>query len=319
MIPILYTSKDANAPVLNGTSGSLINVLTKCLVDGYGAKQPAGWTKEFENAEKTIAAFRNNALSGTGMFLRLDEKTAAANNVYVQCYEMMVNDTEGFGPFLNTPLSIKKSGSIGTSLRGWAIAATDKFFYLMIWYDVADPLVVSPTVQGSLSLFGDYHVMVQHSYNSIAAHGYGDWDNLFGLFYQRDIGSPGNQMVMASRNINGEVSTPTGLLLATIGFGPQVPFEPSQHTYNNGPDYNGVHLFIARPFITEGSTQVIRGVLPGFFNHCHNYNSFSNFQEVTNDGRTFTNFKFTHNTSSSTDQLNWNFFLELGVDWDVVN
>lgn len=39
-----YSSTDANAPVLNGSPGSLITVLNACLVNGYGSKPGAGWT-----------------------------------------------------------------------------------------------------------------------------------------------------------------------------------------------------------------------------------------------------------------------------------
>ena len=38
MAVTIYTSDDAGAPVLDGTNGSLINLLDKCLVTGYGSK-----------------------------------------------------------------------------------------------------------------------------------------------------------------------------------------------------------------------------------------------------------------------------------------
>lgn len=43
----IYTSWDIGAPVLTGESGSLLNLLKSCLIDGYGTgsyyKEPAGW------------------------------------------------------------------------------------------------------------------------------------------------------------------------------------------------------------------------------------------------------------------------------------
>jgi len=69
MIPIVYRFDDGNAPVHVGTAGSLVNLLEKCLVTGYGDKLPAGWTKDYANVENTIAAFRNNPATGTGFFL----------------------------------------------------------------------------------------------------------------------------------------------------------------------------------------------------------------------------------------------------------
>lgn len=51
--PIVYKSTDGSAPVLHGMSGSLIDVLTKILVTGYGAKAAAGWTTEFSGQDMT--------------------------------------------------------------------------------------------------------------------------------------------------------------------------------------------------------------------------------------------------------------------------
>jgi hypothetical protein len=49
-----YSSADAGAPVLNGTAGSLVNVLDACLVTGFGALPAAGWGIAFTGANKRI-------------------------------------------------------------------------------------------------------------------------------------------------------------------------------------------------------------------------------------------------------------------------
>ena len=45
----IYSSSDSGAPTLNGLTGSLLSVLDACLVNGYGTKIAAGWTKPLPN------------------------------------------------------------------------------------------------------------------------------------------------------------------------------------------------------------------------------------------------------------------------------
>jgi len=49
----VFSSNDIGSPQLDGTSGSLINVLDGCLVNGYGTKVPLGWTKPIANSGNT--------------------------------------------------------------------------------------------------------------------------------------------------------------------------------------------------------------------------------------------------------------------------
>lgn len=67
----IYRSNDAGAPVLNGQLGSLITVLTKCLVDGYGSKAAAGWTLALSGTNKAI--FQNSPTLGTGTYYRIQD------------------------------------------------------------------------------------------------------------------------------------------------------------------------------------------------------------------------------------------------------
>ena len=44
----IYTATDIGGPgLLTGVTGSLINILNACLVNGYTSKSAAGWTKPF--------------------------------------------------------------------------------------------------------------------------------------------------------------------------------------------------------------------------------------------------------------------------------
>jgi hypothetical protein len=74
--PTVYKSSDANAPTLDGQKGSLINVLTACLVDGYSSggtrKDAAGWTIATGPTSNKII-YRNNATTGTGTYFRIQD------------------------------------------------------------------------------------------------------------------------------------------------------------------------------------------------------------------------------------------------------
>ncbi|MDO6526938.1 hypothetical protein Q4519_14725 [Motilimonas sp. 1_MG-2023] len=61
----VYRWDDAGAPgIPNGTPSEIINVLKKCLVEGYGAKQPLGWSVAFEDAPTNQIIFKNDISQG---------------------------------------------------------------------------------------------------------------------------------------------------------------------------------------------------------------------------------------------------------------
>lgn len=68
----VYRWDDAGAPQLTAgiKPSELIDVLKKCLVEGYGTKQPLGWTIPFENAATFKIAFRNSTTFGSGGFVQ---------------------------------------------------------------------------------------------------------------------------------------------------------------------------------------------------------------------------------------------------------
>lgn len=94
-VPTVYRSTDAGAPVmLRNTQGTYLNVVRKCLVDGYGAFSPAGWTEEFTSGN--TAAFKNGA-GGTGCYVKVDDTTAATNGprVYLTAFSSMSDISTG--------------------------------------------------------------------------------------------------------------------------------------------------------------------------------------------------------------------------------
>lgn len=83
-IPVtVFRNSDAGAPQIpNGKPSEVINVLKKCLEEGYGSKPPIGWTLEFEDAATFKAVFRNNLAAGGsgGAFQIYSSDGTDANN-----------------------------------------------------------------------------------------------------------------------------------------------------------------------------------------------------------------------------------------------
>lgn len=133
----LYKSTDTSAPVLVGGVSSLINVLDKCLVAGYGSKTAAGWTKPFTGTN--AAAFRNSvAAGGTGMYLRVVD--SAAGYATARVYETMSSVSSGsnVAPHASTMSNgvfWSKSVTSDSTPRPWWLIADELTFYLFVQAD----------------------------------------------------------------------------------------------------------------------------------------------------------------------------------------
>lgn len=135
----IYRSTDTSAPVLVGGVSSMINLLDKCLVAGYGSKTAAGWTKPYTGTNK--AAFRNSvAAGGTGMYVRVSDAgsgTGGAREALVRAYLTMSSVDSGT---IETPTAAqaaesivwRKSDTIDSTPRAWTLVADELTFYLCV-------------------------------------------------------------------------------------------------------------------------------------------------------------------------------------------
>ncbi len=126
----VYRYTDAGAPQLvNGTAAEWIDILKKVLVDGYGSKQPLGWTLEFENAGAFKVAFRNKvADGGSGGYVQFTSTAGSTAFLNIQtAASMSAIDSftkVGFG---------RRIGGNGL-VKGWEIIGTSIGFYLITHY-----------------------------------------------------------------------------------------------------------------------------------------------------------------------------------------
>jgi len=285
--PIVYRWDDANAPVARGERGSLIEILTACLVTGYGEKAAAGWTREFANAELTKAAFRNDAASGTGFFLQVDELSSAdAHTPYVQGYEAMTSENDGLFPFNSTRQQARTSSTDGTTARPWVLIADDRAFYFICWTTItATPTNSNYSV--SAIFFGDAVSRYQVDDYCCALQSYIN-DGSYGKISSYASAASGtlNSTAMAMPRNAAGTQSPILPVLVTGG-GPcgagSVFFDPGC----NGPSYTaGGPLFVSRPFINEAVAYSFPGWLPGFYYPCHP-NAFTQLLTVVVDGKSF--------------------------------
>lgn len=139
--PTIYTSADASAPVLTGEVGKLVALLDAVLVNGYGAKAAAGWSKEY--SATNYAAYRQGGASG--LYLWVNDSNAQLARVVG--YKVMTDILSGTGPFptdaqFSGGLYCRKSVSANSTTRPWIAYATNRVFHLFI--------------QGGSTTFGTY-------------------------------------------------------------------------------------------------------------------------------------------------------------------
>lgn len=132
-----YLSTDEGAPVVAGNDRtSMVRLLKKCLIDGYGSKTPAGgWTMPFVNAEGTQAAFRNDSAAGTGFFLGIDAAGTSSPYRY-KCigYEDMTDVTTGSFPFPNVANSLIIDNYDDVVPKPWLVVATKDWVFVVVYY-----------------------------------------------------------------------------------------------------------------------------------------------------------------------------------------
>jgi hypothetical protein len=161
----LYKSTDASAPSLTGQTGSLVALLDACLVNGYGSKPAAGWTKAYSAANK--AAYQQNATGANNaaapMLLYVDDTgPGAGSSREARCcgFETMSAITPtGTGQFPTAAQSaigvgtvvVRKSNTADATVRQWTVIANGQTVYLFIETgDLTAPLGCATFV------FGDF-------------------------------------------------------------------------------------------------------------------------------------------------------------------
>ncbi|WP_037428039.1 hypothetical protein [Shewanella sp. POL2] len=153
----VYRYTDAGAPqIVNNTPSEWINVLKKVLVEGYGDKQPLGWTLEFEDAGVRAVAFRNSTTDGGSggyvKFYSIDGSNTANRIVGIKCALGMTDISTFFKPLWARGLFVSSNH------KGWEIIGTKRGFYLIQHYTVnANMALQGNTPDNQIYFIGDIH------------------------------------------------------------------------------------------------------------------------------------------------------------------
>lgn len=280
--PIVYRSDDVGAPVCDGQRGSVIALLKACLVDGYGTKAAAGWTMPFVNVDASQAAFRNDSVVGTGMFLQVDNTAAATNLVTIMAFETMTDSATGTSPFASTGIYYHRvSGTADAVARPWVVIADNRIVYIMSYGGAASPLVGDPVTYGTqFTVFGDIiSNLSPDPYGCIFAASNSYYYSAYIAGMLRPTSTNGVTGCFFARNAAGDLADaktnlvsgggPGGDIIGQLGapFGPTVP-----------------HM-ISRPYLSDQVAYSMRGYLPGLWGPCHAY-PYAHLDTVVLDGKT---------------------------------
>jgi hypothetical protein len=122
----VYRWDDPGAPQIGSTDywPGILNILKKCLVEGYGTKAAAGWTVEYEDGPGNKCVFRNDPVEGSGGYVQF-QKQSNAVTWFKGAASMTAIDTfihQGYMQGIN--LSTAYNNGI------WILIASKTAFYL---------------------------------------------------------------------------------------------------------------------------------------------------------------------------------------------
>lgn len=317
MAVTVYRSSDASAPVLDGQVGSLINLLDKCLVAGYGAKSAAGWTKPYTGTN--LAAFRQGG--GNQFYLRVNDAgpgSDGAQEARVVGYEVMSAISTGTDLFPTVAQAangqfVRKSAAADATTRTWIVIADNRTFYLFIFSgDSANVCCgyMFGDVYSVLSGDGYRTMLIARSTEASAAAAQDKLDTLTGPGNSPYGTVGGHWMARGYTGLGGavnfgKVSSHELSNTAAVGQG-QMGF----------PNPTDGGIYVARVYLQEATTSSLnsrRGWLRGFWHQGHaiaNYVNGDTFTGVGDlAGKTFLIIKATGNTGV--------YCMEISDTWDT--
>lgn len=269
-----YSSEDVGAPVIAGTTaGQMISILDACLVNGYGGKPAAGWSRPFSGAN--LAAYQQGG--GNGMFLRVDDTETGSNrSAYTRGFEVMTGISAGeraFPSVASLASGVRNPTAYGSSSvpRAWFVVADESAFYLWI-----EGTAGSTTPTNLPFFFGDVNTYHAADVSNTLMVGWSpSTQNLnsatLGMGYANSsISSTSQSNWLARRFDQVEGGVSAGLHGDYAKNGASLSFGGSSNAipYPNPVD-GGIAL--SRVWVHESSPiNVVRGEMPGLWFPCHN-------------------------------------------------
>lgn len=286
--PTIYRSTDTSAPTLSGTAGDLINLLNKCLVVGYGTKDPAGWSSPY-GPTSNVQVFRQGG--GNMRYLRVDD--SGTTDARVRGWEAMGSIADAVVPQLGTigpfptdtqfasGLYVRKSAAASATQRAWVLIADDRTFYLLVLTgdnaSVYYGFAFGDTY--SYSLGGDSYntILIARTASSNSQAGTEALCQVIVNGMGTTVGAGGHFCARSYAGTGGSVSFgkfgDAGKQVAS-GVAGQVETLRGNVPYPNGPDGG---LWLSRVYHSDATFQsgIVRGHLRGFYQVCHAATAFA--------------------------------------------
>ena len=176
-MPTIYKSTDTDAPLMTGTTGSLISMLKACLVDGYGYKSPAGWAYEDVHVASYKALFTQGEMQGRArkkLYVHDDATNVGSANVWMctDCTKVVSPVfTENFWTTSNTYVGvITKADQENGGAAAWMLVADSRSAVLLTKRSGWSP-------RGwAFTFFGDLASGMREDFGCCAAAGWTSYD-----------------------------------------------------------------------------------------------------------------------------------------------
>lgn len=124
----VYRWDDEGAPqIVDGRPSEYINLLKKCLVEGYGEKQGLGWLVQDESPLNQ-ASFANAGSGGSFVLGSESGGDLAGEKIKMQCCQSFIDFDNLVQP---SPFSLYRTYYSGT-FKDWMIIGTNSAFYFVI-------------------------------------------------------------------------------------------------------------------------------------------------------------------------------------------
>lgn len=312
----IYSSVDPSGPgPLTGTTGSLINVLDACLVNGYSGKPAAGWTKPLGNVSAScVSAYKQPSGSQFTLFVndnapnaaRIAEVTGWVSASTLVSASNANNVGAGWGqfPLPSQALTVGrvgwfKSATSDTAQRNWIIAADAYTMY--IWF--ADGQSTGFYYHGG---FGDFYSQygTSDAGRCLLYGKYSDTVNTIGGLELTDTISSG----WAQAGANSLASYLPGHYIARspFGSGPSIRYTkkgegscsatyvaatgeaPVTATMTGifpAPNPTDLSFYFSPIWIVDPSSTAFRGRYRGIYQVCHQLSNFTNGQIIQGTGK----------------------------------
>ena len=259
----VYRWDDSSAPVLSGASAALTDLLSACLVSGYGSKAAAGWS---QTVLATGVKVYTNA--GSGKSIKVTHNSASQ-------YARVIGSEAADGVSgLFFPTEAQQSGGLywwlsstaDSTARPWLMVATDKFFHLWIGNSVPTSTGLVTSANMNMYAAGDitpakgddaFHFLLVGAAAAAAnSSAYG------GLAVTITGTTTGHFMARSYSQAGGAVAV--GKVADYAGMNGGTAIGTSGITY---PDPVGGGMLLAPVRVVESSC--IRGVVPGLWCPLH--------------------------------------------------